>query len=56
MTVVGGWPLDPILQRPFEDIDDLFARMPVHGGRRVWADLELNNLDHLGRNLAPLNA
>src|SRR5918993_3338426 len=31
--------LDLILQRPFEDIDDLFARMLVLEGRRLRADV-----------------
>jgi hypothetical protein len=32
--------VDLILERPFEDVDDLFARMLVPDGRRVGGDVD----------------
>jgi hypothetical protein len=29
-----------VLERPFEDVDDLFPRMLVLDGRRLWADVD----------------
>jgi hypothetical protein len=56
LYVLVGWPSDLVLQRPLEDIHDLFARVGVLDERRFRAEVDarLDDLVAVDTEVVPL--